>query len=417
MQNTILANNVIESKKNSIKRVLFSILIIITVVQQMPIIKDIYYYKIRVFLYFVFGIFSFLSLLNLPKLFKHKFVKYYLLCIIYFFLMIFANRLLKIDMDFSNIFELLIPFGILLCSLGTSFDNENLEDIVRVYVFLSAALGFSSIFYYGEGFKITEVYFLHEKNQLGSLLGISTVITIYKLFKVDTKGDIYKKKKYIIPNLILLFILLSSIIILRNRSGLVALTIVTFLIMFKEFKIKWTLRNILIFQLLLLVLVILIMTGFSSKVIGVIWRSITLSYDVTDLNSISAGRMDVYKSAIKFVFKYPMFGELDVEDKFYSIPHNYILNKWVRYGIVGSFPLVLFYLYLWKFVLVGLQESGKLLRKNKLVLWILLFSLIVSIFEYTYPFGPGISQVMVWFLLGQYLKEDLSYEQKNQITN
>jgi hypothetical protein len=30
--------------------------------------------------------------------------------------------------------------------------------------------------------------------------------------------------------------------------------------------------------------------------------------------------------------------------------------------------------------------------------------LITSLFEYSHPFGPGVTQIMVWFLLGQYLR-------------
>ena len=106
---------------------------------------------------------------------------------------------------------------------------------------------------------------------------------------------------------------------------------------------------------------------------------------------------------MEFIKQYPVLGELETGKSISVTPHNYILNKWLNYGIIGSLPIVLFYLYLWFFTIKGIFISKKTLG-FKLPVWVLLFSLIVSMFEYTYPYGPGASQIMVWFLLGQYYR-------------
>ncbi len=407
MHKVILSNRIIKSERYLFKPKVFFILIILTIIQQMPVIKDVYYNQIRLLLYLCFGIFSFFSIIDFAELLKHKIIKYFLICIVYFTLLSVVATISKTQFRISDIFELLVPFGILLCSLKTSFNEKQLENIISVYVLLSAILGISSIFYYGEGFLITKNYFLQGKNQIGPLCGISAVITAYRIFNTNnTQYNRIKNMFYLLYNLILLFSLIASIIVIRNRSGLTAIAIIIILLILKEFRIKFTLKNIIITYFLLLMIIVLIVMGLLGVVFQAIKDAYVLNYDITDLNSISAGRVIVYKSAITYIYTNSVFGEFGAINKFYGVPHNYILNKWVRYGIVGSLPLVSFYCFLWYFVFVGLKRSYRALKINRLPLWLLLFSLIVSLFEYTYPFGPGVSQIMLWFLLGQYLRRN-----------
>lgn len=45
------------------------------------------------------------------------------------------------------------------------------------------------------------------------------------------------------------------------------------------------------------------------------------------------------------------------------------------------------------------------------------FSLFVSLFEYIYPFGPGVSQFMLWFLIAQENSNNLFDETSDTIDN
>lgn len=65
-------------------------------------------------------------------------------------------------------------------------------------------------------------------------------------------------------------------------------------------------------------------------------------------------------------------------------------------------PFVLLYLYLRYFSLNEIKNKEK--NKFTLPIWVLLFSLIINTFVYTYPYGTGTSQIMLWFLLGQYIR-------------
>ena len=167
---------------------------------------------------------------------------------------------------------------------------------------------------------------------------------------------------------------------------------------------------------MLILVVVFIYLGMELLIVLLICfgKSLTLNHDITDFNSMSAGRLDGYELALDYIVQHPVSGGLVGDVEFNYIPHNYILYNWLNYGIVGSIPLVGFYLYLFYFAFRGIYH--KQINGFTLPMWVLLFSLIVSLAEYTYPYGPGVSQLMLWFLIGQYVKEAHFYDQKGSKT-
>src|SRR5699024_4174803 len=114
------------------------------------------------------------------------------------------------------------------------------------------------------------------------------------------------------------------------------------LVEYKQTIIKW----FLIFFMTSM-FIILSFAGFFDGLYSFMWDSITLNYDITDLESLSAGRTDTYIDALRYSLKNPVAGEILAEPSVLGTPHNYILYNWVRYGIVMSLPMILYYLYLW----------------------------------------------------------------------
>lgn len=321
----------------------------------------------------------------------------------YSFILLFVISLNKITSVPTELLELLVPFGVLICSLNTTFNKRQISKLLIWYIVFSLLLGISLIFYYGEGFTITKIYFLIGKNQIGTMLGISTVIL--GLWILD-KNQLESRLNIIIFKIIIFVLLTASILAIRNRSGLIGIFITLFLAILKVKKFKLTVKNFIFIQIVLFIIVIGYSIGGFNSLIEIIFKSLFYNFDVTDLNSLSAGRWNVYKKSLDFVTQYPILGEMGGGVFLYGIPHNYILNKWVNFGFVGSLPLVLFYLYIWVFVFNNLLFKNEKIKLH-LIIWVLFFSLIVSLFEYTYPYGPGVSQLMVWFMLGQYLKNNL----------
>jgi O-antigen ligase len=300
----------------------------------------------------------------------------------------------------SIISEMLVPFGMLLSSFNTIFDKNELKKILIYYVFLSVFLGISSIFYYGQGFNITQTYFLVGKNQIGPLIGISAVISVMWFLDRKKLGINHVSSLW---GLISFFLLLISLLVIRNRAGLIGIFAVFLLIAIFNCKFKLKKISIIKFYFSFVPLIILYSEGYFKEIIDFISKSFFLNYDVNNLNSLSSGRTEVYKLALGFSLEHPILGELGGGIYNYYTPHNYILNKWVNFGIVGSLPFVLLYVYffVYSFKSVAIKNN---MNESKLPIWLFIFSLVVSLFEYTYPFGPGVSQLMLWFLLGQYVR-------------
>lgn len=391
--NTIFVN------ENKLYRITF-ILILLTIIQQFPVVSELFYNRIRLFLYISFSIISILSfLIFILRSYKiyHKFTLYFLLIVIYSF-MLYIITIVSGRVTF-NIFEMLVPFGIFITSIILNLDNKKTSYLVFAYLVFSLILGVSLIYYYGEGLTITKTYFFRSKNQVGPLIGISTVIAWLWLF--DQKL-INIKYNSIILRLILFVLLFLSIIILRNRSGMLGVSCVMFTYIVKNFNLRINKKNIIYILLFLVLLIVSIMSGFLKNIFNFIYNSIFLNYDISDINSISAGRIYGYQIAIDFIKKYPLLGRLNSIYESNTIPHNYILNTLVNYGLL-SMPFILFYIYLWFFTLKNIIKGDN--RHFSYIKWLLLFSLIVSLFEYTYPYGPGVSQIMLWFIIGQYFNE------------
>lgn len=386
--------------KNQINKVFIVVLVSLVVFQQMPMISDLYYSQIRVILYLLFGIFSFVSFLSIEKYLRHRIVLLLSMVLIYsFFLFLIILILGKTPNPFL---ELLIPFGILICSLNTKFSRYELSKLLLFYSLIVALMGVSSVFYYGNGFTIAQEYLVPSKNQIGPMLGISSILLFISIFDKEQ----YKlKHNYLIIRISLLILTLGALLAVRNRSGILGVIIITTIFLLKEFRPRLNVRNLLLFSFFSLLFLALYRYGTLNLFTSVVWNSLTLNYNITDYESLSAGRVEVYSSAVSFILQHLVIGEIGSNSSFAYTPHNYILNAWVKYGIVGSIPLVAYYLYLWLFAV-----RGCLLNRTKnrfsLPLWVLLFSLIVSIFEYTYPYGPGVTQLMLWFLIGQLLKRE-----------
>lgn len=199
--------------------------------------------------------------------------------------------------------------------------------------------------------------------------------------------------------------IIASMLALRNRAGLLAMIIISCTLVFRKFLSRLTLKVAIWINFFIVILTITLSLGLIDNLIGMVWDAFTLNYNVFDLNSLSAGRWRVYEESIAFIIDNPLFGEITSSTRLNGTAHNYVLNKLVKLGFVGSFPLLVFYLYLWFFVFKGLSSRTDVVsRGSKLGLLVLLFSLITSLFEYSHPFGPGVTQIMVWFLLGQYLR-------------
>lgn len=388
----------------------------ITLAQQLPYINESVYGYVRIGLYIYFGILVIASLFYIKKIKLHLLVSFslFILLVWTLFICLFLLFDLTLETPFSrnDILEPFIPLGTLVCSYSTYFREKEKLIVMLIYSFLSSIVGLTNIYFYGEGFILKETYIAGiAKNQIGPILSISSIFLFYSLLLGDKKTKNIKLNILILSLLIINF---ACLIIIRNRLGLLA-ALLSFLIILvlklikdtSDVRFRW-----LIFSALSLIVVSIFFPNIISSFFRIIYDSFTLRYNIHDLENLSAGRISVYREAFSFLKDNYLFGQLISPGFVIGTPHNFLLNKLVRYGLIGGLPLILFYFYIAGFTFYVLCSSICKKMTIDVTILFLIQGIILSLLEYTYPFGPGVSQIVTWTYLGQYLKKDISEKYK-----
>jgi hypothetical protein len=407
----------IRSSFSILRNLVFVLLICLTVIQQFPTIMNYYYDDFRIFLYVLFITFAFFSIFSIRKYLSNILIKLLIIAVITTLALYVVSHLLGVRIVTGthvfqfDVIEIIVPFGILVCSLSTNFSKKSLHFFLFVYILLSLAMGISTIYYFGEGFVISrDVYIIAYKNQIGPLLGISAIIVGLSMF--DRR---FLNVKYLglFLRIIIFALLMGCILTMRNRAGALAIAITIPVYLIFDKKIFTNRNNLFVVLIIVSGIVFLYYLGPLKAIIDFVVTSFTQNYDIDDLESISAGRWSVYLKAIDYIQQYPLLGSLGgVEFVAETSVHHYLLKKWLTYGILLSIPLTILYLYLYVFVFKNI--SNKHIDKSyMIVIWILFFSLIVSNLEHSFPYGPGVSQAMIWVLLAQFIKAKNNSSFKN----
>ena len=388
---------------NHVYKGIVSITILLTVLQQFPIIRENAYGEIRTVLYFLFILFS---LYSLTKLNLNRIPKIILLFIFMTILWLIECSLFLFvswNVTTSDMIELLIPLGIILTGYCVILSNKSLDSLAIIYGVSATVMAISLIFYYGQGFLIQRQYIQGiTKNQVGPIVVVSIIVFLYRLIG----GENNKEKKLIINTFVLLMLFLSiyALLLLRNRAGLAALFFVSIVMIYEDFRRKRTTTRMLIALALLVIIIALVQVGLASRFIKTFYDSFTKGFDVENIESLSTGRFNVYKDALGVVKEYPFFGLLNQVETFRSTPHNYILNKLVRYGLLGSLPLIILYLAVIVYPIKEFLGCMKKRIKVDIGIYLVLAAVLISFVEYSYPYGPGVSLILIWFMLAQYMR-------------
>jgi hypothetical protein len=391
---------------NIIKNIVF-IALLLTIIQQFPYVRENYYSQIRILLYLFFGIFSFIGIfISKPKL--TLFIKVFFVCTLlwYLLMVIFYITGLNFKNPYNtsnDILEPVIPLGLLVLAYKFNFSDNEIKKFSIIYIIFVTIMGIANIVYYGIGLEIPKIYIENfPKNQIGPILSISSIICFYLFL-----NNIIKRNNLAISYIYIIFNIINLICLalIRNRSGLLAtFIIITFLILFYYKYIK---KNTKVYLNIIAIFVILVFLDITTSIfnssISFLYNSFTANYNISDMDNLSAGRVKIYEIAIIFLKNNFFLGELNSSEYVPGIAHNYLLNKVVKYGLIGSIPLIFLYLYIVIFIFKTLLKQIKLGRNINLSLLLIWQAIIISFFEYSYPYGPGVSQALSWFLLGQYL--------------
>lgn len=375
---------------------LFFVILFIIFTQQVPYLNASVYSFLRNILYILLSVSILFSLRKFRMKSSNAFLILFSFVVVY---SIIIGVLAYGTNSSFGIINFVIPFGIFIYSYANSVNRQKLRIYLRTYVFLCVLLSLSIILYSGTGFTITTTYFLPTKNQVGPLIGYGAIISIFILFFPSKLGFRTSKVRSLLYLSLYLFLILT-ILIIRNRSGFLALFLVTSILsVIRLLKVRKVMYIGILIGICLTTLFGLFVFGYLGEIFNFVYDALFLNYDISDLNSISAGRIKGYIEGIYYIKDNYLLGEITGPILNYT-PHNYVINLITEIGVFLSIPIMIFYVVLWIAVLKGLMIS-KLRNSSFLLLCgILLLALIISVFEYTYPYGPGVAQFMLWYLYG-----------------
>lgn len=380
------------NKVNLIPKIIINKLLILivyyTVIMQFFVTNAKFYSTLRIILMLaIVALFLIVMLLN-RGLYINKLL--YLFIVISYISFIIG---LILSVIFGNpIFELtiLIPLIMMILGLNIKLSDRERQVLMYGYVLLTGALGIYFVLKYGSGFVISAQYILAQKNQIGSIIGISIVIILYNLLV---------KRQHVFYNSLLLIVNLLPLLILRTRTIVIGVIVIFFYLLLKN--IAFQIKNKRIFKLIIIIFGIIILLT-SNQVVSYFYDVFFLNVDTNDINSISSNRLESYIKSVPFILENFLFGELIVNANNFD-PHNFVLYTLQKKGLILSFSIILIYFYFLIFMLKNLVHSK--LNKISIPTLLLLLAFISSLFEYQAPFGPGTTQLITWFFIGNSMRK------------
>ena len=316
---------------------------------------------------------------------KEPILRIHLWCLIFLYFIFAVLYIGGFQIDFRPILDLLLALIILLIGLNLELKEKQFKFFVTIYILLYTIAALSIVYKFATGFIIYDIYIPVPKNQLAPAYAVALFLSLFSGIK--QKGII--KWLYFIC----LSLLSATLLVLRGRAAIVAVIITTLIFIFYFFREK---KHI-FFSLILIALIILFAGDF-------IYKSMFSNYDVSDLNSVSSGRMERNIQGIKFLNNNLFLGQLGNPDVNFGKIHNYILITMVSYGLVFSTLIIYIYFsYIQIIINAVILNTSQYYEVGPLVMTILF---IISLFEYTYPYAPGSAIFFAFFLMGQYLKNN-----------
>ncbi|WP_321424484.1 O-antigen ligase family protein [uncultured Bacteroides sp.] len=313
---------------------------------------------------------------------RYKQLKIHLVCLFFALIPVFLFQSMDFKVDISHLQELFLPLLILMVSTSNLLSKNSFVFLCAWFIFLMTISACTIVYTYAPTLQINEFYFPIPKNQISPIYAVASLLALYLAFKVKGKKKIF----YAVCCLILIL----SIFIIRGRSNILALSVVVIIFNLYYLKKKK-------YLLILLGITVLIIIPLFWKQI---YDSLFLNYDISDMNSISTGRTDVYKSGIKFFLDHPFDGRLFQRiPNPYAMIHNYFLVNLVEYGLIISIPVFFLYFSYIRYSILNIRFNTFSIYDAGPFIMTELY--IVSLFEYSYPYSPGSATIFPFFLLGQ----------------
>jgi O-antigen ligase len=349
---------------------------------------------IKIGMYSAFLISFLLSLPNIIELSLPKIIKVHIAVIISISILFVILYGMGWEVDFSEISLLLLPLLFVLFSYSLKLNEKQVFSFLLFFCIATLLMSLYKVIFNLGGFVILEQYTFGSKNQISPTLSSSITILLYLLLNK------YHKNKYLNIFLFLLFISIFLILFVsRGRSAILATLICCLFIIIFYSKQSFSKYVVIIFMIILFLSV-----GYSF-----IYDSLFLNRGgIDDLNSFSSGRTNVYILGLDYWLQNFWWGEIFSQAKLGHTPHNFILFRLVRFGILGGFLSIFLYLSYLLFIIKIYFNRKNVRNIYDLGFILMLIPYTISLLEYTFPFGPGTSQLINFFMFGQFLKNKIT---------
>ncbi len=332
-----------------------------------------------------------LFVLCLRKIRVYDFIRHFSPLLIPFVFTVFVSVLiLAVFNDMSMLLGDVRPIAISLIALFIGYyadlSDSSLRFLVLVFALAALWVGVEQVFVRGGGFVI-EGYFADNKNQLGPLL-MTAAVSSFAMIRKRELIDVC-------------FIALSigcvvTALTIRARAAVLsgAVSFVVLLLMMN--KKRGTFGSIIV--TFLIVGLGFVLLPETAK--GYVYDSFFGGYTSGDVTS---GRIERNEAVVSFLGENFWTGRLGLSNANLAIAHNYVLNILYKYGFLFSIPLLWLYFVLFSQCLKS--PSGKYGFDFKFIGIVTFYiPFIVSLFEYTFPYGPGTATSFNFLLLGISLK-------------
>ena len=337
---------------------------------------------------------NFKSMLR-PRFIRVCWVIYFVMAL--YFLMVFAFFSDKNML--SDLRSIAICLVAIMIGWQMRLDERRYWWLLMVYSSLTLFVGLMQVFTNVGGFVISDQYLADNKNSLGVMLASAIVILVF--VGMNQGKTVLRQVLFIALSIFAFFILLT----IRARTATLTVLLMLLYILFERFKG----RNIALFFVGGLALLGIIFVLLPDSVKDYFFNSLLQNRE----GDITAGRIERNQAGLSVLAQSPFLGNLGKNAEIGTI-HNYPLNRTFAFGIVFSFPILLMYFYILIFAVKRTIKANN--RQNgNIGYYLLLIPFIISMAEYTFPYGPGTATVFNFLLFGISLSysENISFLQSN----
>jgi len=290
----------------------------------------------------------------------------------------------------AEVRSILIPLCALMVGWQMKMDENRLIGLVLVFTMGIIVAGVSLIFLQGSGFSISETYFADQKNAVGPMMATAAVLNAGMALGASGKRKVF----LMIFGLSLALFCVLMILTIRARAALLAAVVVMALMLFQRYKNKYLLLSF--WGAILLVVAVFLLLPHSIK--QYVYQSLFAGFS----GDITSGRGVRNMQALQVLVENPLMGQL-LNARELGIVHNYPLMQLLDYGLLMAAPLMALYFYLLFVDIKAIATKGIAAMKN-VGFYAMLVIFVASMFEYSFPYGPGTTTVLNFIFFGIAMK-------------